>query len=48
MLKYMKVFMLKGYKPDTFYKIVFLFLCSVLINVYTVTPDLRPVNDKVM
>lgn len=25
----------------------FLFLSLVLINVYTVTPDLRPVNDKV-
>lgn len=27
---------------------VFLFVPLVLINVYTVTPDLRPVNDKVI
>lgn len=27
---------------------VFLSLLLVLINVYTVTPDLRPVNDKVI
>lgn len=44
----MKVFMLRGCKPAVFYNTVFLYLPSVLINVYTVTPDLRPVNDKVI
>lgn len=39
-------------KLATFYNDVFppffFFLPLVLINVYTVTPDLRPVNDKVI
>lgn len=43
MLKCNKLFML-----EYFYNIVFLPLPPVLINVYTVTPDLRPVNDKVV
>lgn len=30
------------------YNVTCLFLSLVLINVYTVTPDLRPVNDKVI
>ena len=35
-------------KPAVFNNAVFLSLLLVLINVYTVTPDLRPVNDKVI